>query len=350
MTTTRQEKGIEARKQFAFDISLKIEGFTGIRLSTLGDISRTSLQGSHRRKGQKLREEIKENELLRELQKNPLHFFCVVYQDYEGKLPFSRTNLYQVIVVCLLRRYCARHNVKASKADIDLEKQFKRDIRCLGELACNCLLSDRHSFFEEELEELERKIEIEKLKRLKPQHEYCFLHKSFQEYLAASYIAHKLQRNKFNVFEHLKFDAVVKKFLQVLLFVFGILRKDARILFAQIGEKLKSNWDWRKCSEAAANFFIENWSRSESGNAEGMANTLCLFLPFPRVVGLLFSGDSEFEDWNLLRVLCFCRGFSKVAAVDEIHLQIPFFDILFIPTIMVRDLASCSKFKISRFF
>ena len=28
LTTTRQEKGIEARKQFAFDILLKIEGFT----------------------------------------------------------------------------------------------------------------------------------------------------------------------------------------------------------------------------------------------------------------------------------------------------------------------------------
>ena len=97
----------------------------------------------------------------------------------------------------------------------------------------------------------------ESLKRLKPQHEYCFLHKSFQEYLAASYIAHKLRRNKFNVFEHLNFDAVVKKFPQVFVFVCGILREEASILFAQIGEKLKSDWDWFKCSEAAANFFIE---------------------------------------------------------------------------------------------
>ena len=42
---------------------------------------------------------------------------------------------------------------------MDLEKQFKRDIRCLGKLAWNCLLNDRHSFFEEELEELESRNE-----------------------------------------------------------------------------------------------------------------------------------------------------------------------------------------------
>ena len=52
----------------------------------------------------------------------------------------------------------------------------------------------------------------ESLKRLKPQHEYCFLHKSFQEYLAASYIAQKLRRNEFNLFQLLDFDDVVEKF------------------------------------------------------------------------------------------------------------------------------------------
>ena len=357
LTTTRQEKGIEVRKQFAFDISLKIEGFTeGDSFEYIRRHFKNVGPGQSS-KGEKLIEEIKENELLRDLQKNPLHLLllCVVYQDHEGKLPSSRTDLYQVIVVCLLRRYCARHNVKASKEDMDLEKQFEMDILCLGKLAWNCLLNDRHSFFEEELEELERRnaklvarglgfvYKEESLKVLKPQHEYCFLHKSFQEYLAASYIAYKLQRNKFNVFEHLNFDAVVKKFLQVFLFVCGILREEASIMFAQIGEQLKSNWNWRECSEAAANFFIDSWS--ESGNAEGMANTLCLFLPFPRVVGLLFYGDSEFEGWNLLRVLFFCRRFSKLAAPDEIHLQIPFFDILFSASITVRDLASLPNLK-----
>ena len=246
--------------------------------------------------------------------------------------------------------------MKASKKDRDLETQFERDICCLGNLAWNCLLNDRHSFFEEELEELESKNEKlvvrelgfvykeESLKRLKPQHEYYFLHKSFQEYLAPSYIAHKLRRNEFNVFEHFNFDAVVKKFPQVFVFVCGILREEASILFAQIGEKLKSDWDWLECSEAAANFFIKSWS--ESGNAEGMANTLCSFMPFPRVVDLSFNSELKDETKSsLLRVLLFCRRFSKLKAPDEIYLRVPSFFSLVLHLIDHRDFASLPNLK-----
>ena len=276
LATTRQEKGIEVRKQpdFVFNLFLQIEGFT--KKNSYKYIERHfKIAGpEHSSKGEKLIKEIKKNALLQDLQTNPLNLLllCVVYEDHEGELPSSRTDLYHVIVECLLRRYCAKHDVKASKKDRDLETQFERDIRCLGKLAWNCLLNDRHSFFEEELEELESRNEKlvvrelgfvykeESLKRLKPQHEYSFLHKSFQEYLAASYIADKLRRNEFNVFEHLNFDGVIKKYPQVFVFVCGILREEASILFAQIGEKLKrSDWDWLKCSKAAANFFIESW-------------------------------------------------------------------------------------------
>ena len=326
LATTRQEKGIELRNSpdFVFNLFLQIEGFT--EKDSFEYIRRHfKIAGpEHSSKGGKLIEEIKENELLRDLQKNPLNLLllCIVYQDHEGKLPSSRTNLYQVIVVCLLRRYCARHNVKASKEDTDMEKQFQRDIRCLGKLAWNCLLNDRHSFFEEELEQLESRNEKlvarrlgfvykeESLKVLKPRHEYCFLHKSFQEYLAASYIADELRRNEFNVLEHLNFDAVVKKFPQVFVFVCGILREEASILFAQIGEELKSDWDWLECSEAAANFFIDSWS--ESGNAERMSNTLRSFIPFPPQGKVWFlSPDCIAKDSSVMRVLSFCRKFSE---------------------------------------
>ena len=353
LATTRQEKGIEVRKEpkFVFNLFLQIEGFT--EEDSFEYIRRHFEIGGpeHSCKGEKLVEEIEENALLQDLQTNPLNLLllCVVYEDHEGELPSSHTDLYHVIVVCLLRRYCAKHNVKASKKDRDLETQFERDIRCLGKLAWNCLLNDRHSFFEEELEELESRNEKlvarelgfvykeESLKRLKPEHEYCFLHKSFQEYLAASYIAHKLRGNKFNVFEHLNFDAMVKKFPHVFVFVCGILREEASILFAQIGENLKSDWDWLECSWQAANFFIESWS--ESGNAEGMANTLCSFMPFPRVVFLPYHTELGGGDRNLLRVLLFCTRFSKVEAPDEIYLKVSWWLSLSSESIKNRDFA-----------
>ena len=356
LATTRQEKGIEVRKQFVFNLFLEIEGFT--KEDSFEYIRRHfKIAGpEHSSKGEKLIEEIKKNALLQDLQTNPLNLLllCVVYEDHEGELPSSRTDLYRVIVVCLLRRYCAKHNVKASKKDRDLETRFKRDIRCLGKLAWICLLNDGHSFFEDELEELESRNEKlvarelgfvykeESVKRLKPNHEYCFLHKSFQEYLAASYIEHKLRRNKFNVFEHLNFDAVVKKFPQVFVFVCGILGEEASTLFAQIGEKLKNDWDWLKCSWEAANFFIG--SCRESGNAEGMANILCSFMPFPRVVRLSCRSVKD-EDWNLFRVLLLCGRFSEVEAPDEIHLEADLILSLYIDSTMFSDLTSHPSLK-----
>ena len=334
LATMRQEKGIQVRKQFVFNLFVQIEGFT--EEDSFEYIRRhfKNAGAEHSSKGEKLIEQIKQNALLQDLRTNPLNLLllCVVYEDHKGELPSFRTDLYLVIVVCLLRRYCAKHNLEAKKKDRDLETQFERDIRCLGKLAWDCVVNDRHSFFEEELEKWERVEKLvvrelgfvykkESLTVLKPQHEYCFLHKSFQEYLAASYIVFELQRNKFNVFEHLNFYDVVKKFPQMFVFVCGILRDEANILFAQIGKKLKSDWDWLECSEAAANFFIESWR--ESGNAERMAKTLCSFIPFPRFVSLFCRRGCITEDKNLIKLLLFCKTFSKVEAPDEIHYKDP---------------------------
>ena len=157
-------------------------------------------------------------------------------------------------------------------------------------------MNGRLSFYEDELQEFERSNENivarglgfvykeESLKRLKPRHTYSFLHKTFQEYLAASYIAHNLRASVFHVPEQLKSLKVTYQFPKVFLFVCGILREEASILFTQIGDALKKNWDWSKCSDVEARFFSESWK--ESGNAERMANTLYSVFPFPRVLHL----------------------------------------------------------------
>ena len=330
LATTRQEKGIHTKDQFKFYLCLAIEGFSEENSFAYIRKHFRNIGTEHSSKGERLIEEIQLNPLLGDLQSNPLNLLllCFVYEDHEGSLPSSITELYQTIVRCLLRRYCAKEKLKAPEKDDDLDKQFEIAILAVGELAWKCLLNDRLSFYEDELEELERSNENivarrlglvykeESLKRLKPRHTYIFLHKTFQEYLAASYIAHNLLASTFHVPEQVKSFEVTIKFRKVFLFVCGILREEASILFTQIGDTLQKDWDWSKGSGVQASFFSEICK--ESGNAERMANTLCSFLPFPRVLHV----RQRFHE-GVINVLEACAGFSKVQTPAEVHVAIP---------------------------
>ena len=328
LATTRQERGIEVRKSVVFDIHLEIKGYT--ESDSIAYVRRHFETIGQSPKGEMLIEEMQQNTTLHALRNNPLNLLllCVVYEDYEGTLPTSRTELYQVIVQCLLRRYCAKRNLSAPEIDSTLEKMFEKEVLALGELAWLCLLSDRYGFRENELVEFERKYpglvarelgllyKEESLKRLKPQHEYCFLHKTFQEYVAAAYIAEKLVNQQFNVFDHFPFDDLVTKYPQVFIFVSGMLGEKATVLFTQIGEELKTDdWDWNgHCSEEEATFFIESFN--ESGHPEQMAATLCNIIPFPKVITL----ESD-EDYNasFVQVLMACKNFSNLQTPVELH-------------------------------
>ena len=328
LATTRQERGIEVRKSAVFDIHLQIKGYTeGDSISYIRRHFETIDQSP---KGGRLIEEMQQNTFLNALRNNPLNLLllCVVYEDYEGKLPTSRTKLYQVIVRCLLRRHCAKRKLPNPEDDSVLEKTFEKEVLALGELAWLCLLSDRYGFRENELVEFERKYpglvarelgllyKEESLKRLKPQHEYCFLHKTFQEYVAAAYIAEKLVNQQFNVFDHISFDDFVTKYPQVFIFVSGMLGEKATVLFTQIGEQLKNSydWDWNEhCSEEKATFFIESFN--ESGHPEQMAASLCKVKPFPKVITL-----ESYEGYNpfFVDVLMACESFSNLQTPVEL--------------------------------
>ena len=296
LATTRQERGIEVRKSVVFDIHLEIKGYT--ESDAIAYVRRHFGTIDQSPKGERLIEEMEQNTFLHALRSNPLNLLllCVVYEDYEGKLPTSQTELYQVIVQCLLRRCCAKLSLAVPKDTATLHKRFEEDVLALGQLAWTCLLNDRQSFPEGELAEREvknqnlvaRKIGVlymeESRKRINPQHEYWFLHKTFQEYLAAAFIAHKLLRGELKVFEYMTFDDLVGKYRQVFLFVSGMLGEKATLLFTHIGEELeeKGGWDWEKCSKQASAFFVEGFS--ESGHGEQMALALCSYIPFPQQV------------------------------------------------------------------
>ena len=326
MVTTRQRP--ELWKSFKFESCLEMkvlgkdDSFDYIRKHFKNTETEESC------KGERLTEEIKRNRLLRGfLSDRPnLFLLCLLYEDHEGQLPSSCSDLYQALVRCVLRRYCDKQKLKANEEDMSLAKQCERYILALGELAWKCLLKNLHSFREDEVK-LERSDEKsislglgfvykeESFKRSEPHHVFTFVHKTFQEYLAASYIAHNLRRSEFNVLGQVQFGSMTWGYRKVFLCVCGILREEASILFAQIGDTLQKDWDWSKCSDDEASFFSESWK--ESGNAEEMANTLCSFLPFPRVLLV-----SEHHDEELINVLEACAGFSKVQTPAEVHVTV----------------------------
>ena len=332
LATTRQERGIEVRKSVVFDIHLEIKGYTDS--DSIAYVRRHFETIGQSPKGERLIEEMQQNTFLHAFRNNPLNLLllCVVYEDCEGQLPTSRTELYQVITQCLLRRYCAKRNLSAPEIDSTLEKMFEKEILALGELAWECLLSDRFGFLESELDEFESRYpglvarelgllyKEESLKRLKPQHEYCFLHKTFQEYMAAAYIAEKLVNQQLNVFERIDFYDLVTKYPQVFIFVSGMLGKKATVLFTQIGEDLRKtydDWYWNEdCLEKEATFFIESFN--ESGHPEQMAATLCNIIPFPEAITLQSDGNynPSFAD-----VLMACKSFSNVQTPVELYAE-----------------------------
>ena len=367
LVTSRQEKGIDVRKNFEFDLLLEIKGFTEDDAYCYIKKHFQNVGPKHSSKGETLAKEVKENTLLNALRNNPLNLLllCVIYEDYDGKLPTSRTELYQVIVQCLLRRYCAKHSLVVPE-DNTLEKRFDEDILALGELAWTCLLNDRQSFCEEDLIEREvrnknlvaRKIGLlykeERLKRiLRSQYEYWFLHKTFQEYLAAAFISHQLQKGELHVFQYTTFDDLVEKYPQVFLFVSGMLGEKATVLFTQIGKKLKENknWDWNKCSQQASTFFVEGFS--ESGHAEQMALTLCSYIPFPKQVeiNLLSTSSNEiarlYSKNHLFQVLEACRSFRNLQQPVKLNLHETIYINGFYgyPSYFAESIQSCSQIQ-----
>ena len=332
LATTRQKRGIEVRKSVVFDFHLEIKGYTESDAITY--VRRHFETIGQAPKGERLLTEMEQNTMLHALRNNPLNLLllCVIFEDYDGKLPTSRTELYEVIVQCLLRRYCAKHSLEVPEDNNTLQKRFEEDVLALGELAWTCLLNDRQSFREGELVGREvknqnlvaRKIGLldkeESLKRISPQHEYWFLHKTFQEYLAAAFITHKLLKGELNVFEYTTFDDLVEKYSQVFLFVSGMLGEKATVLFTQIGETLKEkgDWGWNECSQQSSTFFVESFS--ESRHAEQMAATLCNIIPFPDKIFL--KADDGIEggtDLSFARVLIACKGFSMLRTPVELY-------------------------------
>ena len=314
LATSRQERGIVVRKKVNFDMLLQIEGFT--REDAFNYVRKhfKNTGPENVSNGERLITEIQTNTFLDALWNNPLNLslLCIVFEDHKGELPSHRTELYQIIVCCILQRYCGRHNLETPAGDKALMRHFEDSLLVLGELAWRCLKEGRFSFREEELGEFEsrheslaaRKLGLvfkeASLRKINPQHEYFFFHKTFQEYLAAFYLAHMLLKQMVDFSELNFYGDLVERYRQVFVFMSGILGGEAGLLFEQIGKKkLKDeNWDWCKCSWEEATFFHECFH--ESRNYEQVAMVLCSFIPFPQTITIDLSDEERTPAWFII--------------------------------------------------
>ena len=157
LATSRQERGIVVRKKVNFDMLLQIEGFT--REDAFNYVRKhfKNTGPENVSNGERLITEIQTNTFLDALWNNPLNLslLCIVFEDHKGKLPSHRTELYQIIVSCILQRYCGRHNLEPPAGHKALMRHFEDSLLVLGELAWRSLEEGRFSFLEDELVEFE---------------------------------------------------------------------------------------------------------------------------------------------------------------------------------------------------
>ena len=165
------------------------------------------------------------------LTRNPLNttLLCILCEDFKGVLPPERTQLYTEIVRCVLLRYEKRIG-SSSNRNVDLLAVYREDLLQLGCMALQSLRKGELFFDENEFKGSSSNlikfgflsIQTGGSKR-KPSLRFCFLHKTFQEFFSAFYLAYQIldgDRDCKSVVTDVK-DR--KKLKQVLLFMSGIL-------------------------------------------------------------------------------------------------------------------------------
>ncbi|XP_066288857.1 uncharacterized protein [Branchiostoma lanceolatum] len=149
--------------------------------------------------------QLKDNGHLSTIVVNPLNnvLICIVWEDNEGKLPSSPAELYQIIVYSVARRYCAKKDIPLDGDKIPTK--IEEALLGLGKLSWEGLEQDQLQFNIGDVREhygmcaddmltiglLTRDRSFSRIKRTC----FCtFLHKTFQEYMAAYYVSELVKK------------------------------------------------------------------------------------------------------------------------------------------------------------
>ncbi|XP_078694896.1 uncharacterized protein LOC144923886 [Branchiostoma floridae x Branchiostoma belcheri] len=207
--------------------------------------------------------QLNENENLHQLTQNPLNLalLCILWQqDWNNAiLPQTLTSLYSLLVLAIVKR-CSKKclgisDVFNSKLE-EMPEPIEGKLNQLSHLALNGIKEDRLNFSGETVESL---VEIGFLTKdlnlttaIQQPFWFQFLHKTFQEYFAARHL-HSLcvtsngeQSSK--VSDILNECVQNDRYQQVLKFLAGFLRINARCLFEAFRDYLSTNQDDRTVS------------------------------------------------------------------------------------------------------
>ena len=189
--TSRHEGGSKVRPYT--DTLLEIVGFT---TTDVERYIRKYFKQDKAKLADELISKVEFHEELRELTQNPLNtvLLCVIFEDLEGILPNSRTELYVEIVLFILRRFKSKNCL--SDRDEDLLLVFKEELMILGKTALDSLRK-QELYFDDHRGNIKESLLI-KFGFLSMQcggrkrancDRYAFFHKKFQEFFSGYFLA-----------------------------------------------------------------------------------------------------------------------------------------------------------------
>ena len=249
--TSRQEGSVKIRKYC--DTLLQIQGFASENSHNYIKHYFKDLEAQ----GQKILKDIEQNIELGELIVNPLFtaMLCLFYEDLEGGLPLSKTQLYLEITECILKRFCQKQGL--SHNNDNLTEVYKEELEQLGRIAWETLKRDKMHIDEgvftattTRKSPLFEFLSVQSNSSKRRSHTcYQFSHKSFLEFFAGVHLSDQILKGETD-FETLLANERrnLKSLEPVLLFTVGILglksENDALSILKIIVKKTNLFKDW----------------------------------------------------------------------------------------------------------
>ncbi|XP_067016909.1 protein NLRC3-like isoform X2 [Acropora muricata] len=227
--TSRHEGGSRVRRYT--DTLLEIVGFTPTDAESY---IRKYFKQDKAHLAEKLISKFRFHKELRELTQNPLNtlLLCVIFEDLEGVLPNSRTQLYKEIVLYILRRYESKEGLSSRGKDLLIV--YKKELMILGRTALDSL-PKRELYFDDHKGDIKESLLVKfgflsiqpGASKRAPCDRYGFFHKSFQEFFSGYFLAFSIIDDVANCQSVLTDPRYMGELFEVFKFMSAIIAKES---------------------------------------------------------------------------------------------------------------------------